>query len=87
MADRAQRQRQRQLVLQPTTLQPVVQPLQPLRGAGVADGAPHEGGAASLPVARHAKRGLVWVKSAQHSCQGLFWAGVATDQAGFGQSS
>jgi hypothetical protein len=40
----------------------------------------------SLPVARHAKRGLIWVKTALNNCKGLFWAGVATDQAGFGQS-
>jgi hypothetical protein len=39
-----------------------------------------------LPVARHAKRGLIWVKPALNNCQGLFWAGVATDQAVFGQS-
>jgi hypothetical protein len=27
----------------------------------------------SLPVARHAKRGLIWVKPTLNSFQGLFW--------------
>ncbi len=44
------------------------------------------GAAPTLPVARHAKRGLIWVKPALNNCQGLFWAGVARDQTGFGQS-
>jgi hypothetical protein len=39
----------------------------------------------SLPVARHAKRGLILVKPTLNSFQGLFWA-EATDLAGFGQS-
>jgi hypothetical protein len=33
----------------------------------------------TLPVARHAKRGLVWVKPALHSFQGSSRAGVATE--------
>jgi hypothetical protein len=38
----------------------------------------------TLPVTRHAKRGLIWVKPALNSFQVFFWAGVATEQAGFG---
>jgi hypothetical protein len=43
---------------------------------GIERGLHAVGHAHYLPVARHAKRGLIWVKPTLNSFQGLFWAGV-----------